>query len=505
MPRHVRFRAAWGAVIAGLAGAAAVGAVGSSATPAGAQAPPTPTIEVAPTEGAAIGDTLTVTGSGFVSVPLGRPPVALCAAEPFAHGTPYSASSFPAIEAQCAEPVFADVAGDGTFTVELPVTTAAAPIVWAGGAHLGGALTWMTATAPVTIEAPTQPSVRVSITSEIAYAGQAPQARAVFDEVPDTITARPCRAGVLDAPASPDVVTAACQLGGAVTVTADAVGEVVASVPLPAGTEALWFGGPAATGPQGGAVAIDVFDPRATVTPSRDLTDGQTVRLRLDDLGPAGRGHWGAYQCDSRVLSAGPGLDPTLWCTATGVPGEVAEDGTLTVDLTVVRNPVLGPVSPLPAPDCARAARTCAVIAFGFFDDGQPSAYYGVPISFATGGLPAVVPHAAAVAEGDGGAVTAQVPVTLSAPSSTPVTVNYTTFDPWPALSWAATSGTDYTPASGTLTFAPGETSKTIAVSVLGDTAAEGAEMALVGLSDASGATIGGFAGIGGVSITDDD
>ena len=36
-----------------------------------------------------------------------------------------------------------------------------------------------------------------------------------------------------------------------------------------------------------------------------------------------------------------------------------------------------------------------------------------------------------------------------------------------------ATAGTDYTATSGTITFAPGETSKTIDVSVMGDTEVE--------------------------------
>lgn len=53
--------------------------------------------------------------------------------------------------------------------------------------------------------------------------------------------------------------------------------------------------------------------------------------------------------------------------------------------------------------------------------------------------------------------------VRLSHPSSQPVSVYYTT------AALTAQAARDYTTTSGTLTFAPGETSKTFAVSILGD------------------------------------
>ena len=53
--------------------------------------------------------------------------------------------------------------------------------------------------------------------------------------------------------------------------------------------------------------------------------------------------------------------------------------------------------------------------------------------------------------------------VTLSAPSETTVTVNYST------ANGTAVAGSDYEAASGTLTFAPGETTKTITINVKGD------------------------------------
>ncbi len=87
--------------------------------------------------------------------------------------------------------------------------------------------------------------------------------------------------------------------------------------------------------------------------------------------------------------------------------------------------------------------------------------------------------------------VLAQFVVSLAEASSTAVTVHYSTSD------GTATSGSDYAVASGALTFAPGETSKTISVVVFGDTMLEGTESFVVTLSSPSGATIGDGTGAG--------
>jgi thermitase len=89
--------------------------------------------------------------------------------------------------------------------------------------------------------------------------------------------------------------------------------------------------------------------------------------------------------------------------------------------------------------------------------------------------------------------------VTLSAASSSRVTVRFGT------ANGTATGGRngDYTATSGTLTFNPGETSKTIAVAVRNDTVVEPDETFFVNLSRASGATIGVGRGTG--TILNDD
>jgi len=90
--------------------------------------------------------------------------------------------------------------------------------------------------------------------------------------------------------------------------------------------------------------------------------------------------------------------------------------------------------------------------------------------------------------EGNSGthAVTAQV--SLSAPSLSTVAVQYATStssgDQW------ATSGVDFTATSGTLFFAPGEKTKAITVSVIGDTVYEGRESFFINLTEATGATL---------------
>jgi len=65
------------------------------------------------------------------------------------------------------------------------------------------------------------------------------------------------------------------------------------------------------------------------------------------------------------------------------------------------------------------------------------------------------------VTASDTGTVRAVFIVSLSAPSSQPVTVNYATAD-----GTATAGGNDYVPISGTVTFAPGQTTQTITVVV---------------------------------------
>ncbi len=99
--------------------------------------------------------------------------------------------------------------------------------------------------------------------------------------------------------------------------------------------------------------------------------------------------------------------------------------------------------------------------------------------------------------EGDSGSTQVELTVTLSQPADGTVEVSYSTAD------GTATAGVDYQADTGLATIQPGETSTTITVSVLGDTAEEGDEFFTVVLSEPQGAELGD--GEGRVTVIDDD
>lgn len=129
-----------------------------------------------------------------------------------------------------------------------------------------------------------------------------------------------------------------------------------------------------------------------------------------------------------------------------------------------------------------------AGVSFGFLgESGNPAA----PTNYTLNGqglgkdrLPVISINPCGVTEGDAGDVSASFTVTLSRASTKTVTVNYAARD------GTAKAGADYAAAGGTLTFAPGETTKTITVSVRGDLLDEADEDFVVALSSASGATL---------------
>jgi hypothetical protein len=99
--------------------------------------------------------------------------------------------------------------------------------------------------------------------------------------------------------------------------------------------------------------------------------------------------------------------------------------------------------------------------------------------------------------EGNSGTKTAQFPVVLAKPSPLKATVAFSTRDA------SATAGADYVAASGTVTFAPGETRTTISVSIMGDTAVEPDETFTLVLSNPVNATLGRAAATGTIANED--
>ena len=90
------------------------------------------------------------------------------------------------------------------------------------------------------------------------------------------------------------------------------------------------------------------------------------------------------------------------------------------------------------------------------------------------------------------------VTVTLAPTSSQTVTVGYAT------ANGTATAGSDYVSAFGTLSFAAGETTKTVSVTINGDTAVEPNEAFFLNLLNATGGVaIADAQGVG--TITNDD
>src|SRR5207249_2119077 len=99
--------------------------------------------------------------------------------------------------------------------------------------------------------------------------------------------------------------------------------------------------------------------------------------------------------------------------------------------------------------------------------------------------------------EGNSGLTAFAFTVSLSVAYDVPVTVDYAT------ANGTATAGSDYQAASETLTFAPGETSKTITVLVNGDRLGEPNETLFVNLSNLNYGVIADAQGVG--TILDDE
>jgi Calx-beta domain/RTX calcium-binding nonapeptide repeat (4 copies) len=133
-------------------------------------------------------------------------------------------------------------------------------------------------------------------------------------------------------------------------------------------------------------------------------------------------------------------------------------------------------------------------VVVGDASDAQPGAdcevVTGIP-------KPAISVADASGKEGNSGTTTLNFTVTLSKASTQTVSVSYATAD------GTATASADYQSASGKLTFAPGQKSKTVDVAVVGETAYEQDETFTVTLSNPVNATIADGAATG--TIQNDD
>ena len=138
-----------------------------------------------------------------------------------------------------------------------------------------------------------------------------------------------------------------------------------------------------------------------------------------------------------------------------------------------------------PSPLCGAAGAVCT-------EDGRT---YTTALATRINGPVGISVADATVQEGAGAQL--DFVVSLSRAAAGTVTVDYLTRD------GTAIAGQDYTATSGTLTFAAGETTRTVAVPVLDDAHDEGSETMKLKLSNASGARITDRKAIGIITNTD--
>lgn len=117
--------------------------------------------------------------------------------------------------------------------------------------------------------------------------------------------------------------------------------------------------------------------------------------------------------------------------------------------------------------------------------------------------LPTLSIDSTSSAEGSSGTTSFTFTVSLSAASTSPVTVDWTTVDGTASSMASTVGGADFTAANGTLTFNPGDTSKTITVVVNGDATNEADETFTVTLASPTNATVAQGTGTG--TIVNDD
>ena len=244
-----------------------------------------------------------------------------------------------------------------------------------------------------------------------------------------------------------------------------------------------------------GAAAAAATQGTISVTPSTPVTAGQTITMKGSGWAPNASVAW------CLGVPAPAGAASQAYCNGgLFTTGTADANGSFSGPVLISRVldiPVLGH-----SVDCGDPAVTCTVGAADRSDVAGTA--IGIRLRYAPI-RPTVVPQSGSAVEGDTGSSTLKVPVTLSEAPIQPVSVSWTTVYVPGAAGAQADPATDYTPASGSVTFARGETTKTVAISVTGDTLVEANEYIVVSFSNPVNAHMGGFWGLGFGTITDDD
>jgi hypothetical protein len=230
------------------------------------------------------------------------------------------------------------------------------------------------------------------------------------------------------------------------------------------------------------------------VLPATNLVSHQVVSVVGSGWDPGASVGW----CEG--VPSNPPPDQK-YCNANGIVlGTADTDGNFSGQLEIVRFLHVFPNNHLV--DCADPAVAC-VVGAGDQSDVAGTAVTKV-IKFAT--LPRTIfPGNGSAVEGNSGTSVVKVPVRLSKAQTKPVTVQWTTQYAAAIPGLQATPNVDYTPASGTVTFAAGQTLKLVSITVNGDTAVEPDEYIAVAFTHPVNAVMGGFWGIGFAKIVNDD
>lgn len=231
-------------------------------------------------------------------------------------------------------------------------------------------------------------------------------------------------------------------------------------------TLALAFA-PSTIAPGGVTTATYTLDNAANTVAATSVDFGHILSAGLSVANPANA----STTCTGGTLTASPGSTSVDYLSGTVPAGSSC---TVSVNLT------------------ASAPGSYTETTSGLFTSLGNGAAASSTVS--VGAFPTLSIGSIAVNENAG---SASLTVTLSAVSAQTVTVQYATSDA------TAIDGGDYTATSGTLTYTPGQTNRTVTVPLLDDAVAEGSETFSVSLSSPSNATIAPGAGV--VTITDDD
>ena len=149
----------------------------------------------------------------------------------------------------------------------------------------------------------------------------------------------------------------------------------------------------------------------------------------------------------------------------------------------------------------AEQAETLHLVLDALFDTGTQTVTASALIGASdrsTSSSPALRVSDVVVGEGQG---YAELVFTLSAPATQPVSVNWATTNGTAVA--ANNTGYDFFAATGAVTFAPGETTRTLRIDLADDAAVEPAQSFAISLSNATGATLASTRAL--VTVLDDD